>query len=120
MSPRFSPGGYFSAAKISPGCFPESRKDPRREAILDGQNKGAILTGILPIFRGWKQNSLRDSFARFISSRQNLSQTVSNLFGDIDRLLNKGKFYQCFRALRVVRYSLTNYNLDTAVLINAT
>ena len=97
----------ISAAKISPGSYRESRRDSRREAtsrrqksrrdasanlgkILGSQNKSAILTGISTIFRGGKQNSWRDS------SQQNFSQTASNDFGDIDRLLNKlkGKFSQ--------------------------
>jgi len=94
-------------AKISPGSYRASRRDSRREAssrrpkscrdasanlgkILGGQNKSAILMGILTIFRGGKQNSWRDS------SQKNFSQTASNDFGDINRLLNKlkGKFSQ--------------------------
>jgi len=92
----------IAAAKISPGSYRESRRSSRREAtsrrpksrrdvsanlgkILGGQNKSAILTGISTIFCGGKQNSWRDS------SRQNFSQTASNDFGDINRLLNKLK-----------------------------
>jgi len=111
----------ISAANISPGSCRESRRGSHQEAkipaakvsprsyceilagnqLLGGQNLAGMLPQILrgsscsaakikvqscQESRGRKQNFWRDS------SWQNFSLIASNDFGDINRLLNKGKF----------------------------